>query len=319
MATGPVYRTVGTRSQSAGAITLTPALPTVDTDAGGILVCIVTSKNNATHSTATGGWTKQGQMNSGASFTVSLFTAPQGSAAPVITWAGSVACSAIVSYYTSPDGPVEYSSFTSATGTTTTHGSLGFNTSRDTALVLLVDASAANTGLTTPSGWTAAFAAGSGTDAGNTSIKTQAFPTSGTATGSTSSTGANAAYVMFQIELRNTIATNQIQVSKVEASAWYEPKTGLAASKIEVGVWYEPKSGLATSKIEVSAWYEPTTGMVVGKLDNAVWLDLIQNLFEVSKIEVEAWIDPNAIFVAKLDVYGWLDVVNTNRRMIMIR
>jgi hypothetical protein len=72
---GPIHRSVGTRVQSASAATLTPGLPTVDSSASGLLLCVVTSKNNATHSTVTAGWTKFTQVNSGASFTVSLFVA----------------------------------------------------------------------------------------------------------------------------------------------------------------------------------------------------------------------------------------------------
>ena len=300
----PVIRTVGTRAQSASAATLTPGLPAVDAAANGLLLCVVTSKNNATHSTVTAGWTKLTQVNSGASFTASIFVAAQGVAAPVITWAGAVACSAIIMYYSSPDGPIDLTiaASSSSAGTTTPHTSSAIVTTRANVLAVYIDAVATNTGLTAPSGWFSNFTSGSATDAGHTSFGSKTVPVAGTNTGATSSTGGAAAYVMFQLELRVTVGTDSIEVSKEDAAAWYEPRAGQSISKAEVGAWYEPREGLTTSKTDVYAW-----------------LDRIRDIAELSSLEVTAWLDFNGIFVSTLETSAWLDAQRSGRRMILIR
>lgn len=241
---GPAFVAVGTRSQSAGAATLTPAKPTVLGQAGALLA-VVTTKNNETHSTATGGWTKLAQINSGASFTASLWIAAEGASAPVFTWASSVACSARVSYYAAPDGPVEGGAIGGSTnnnGSTSTHSTAAFNTTKNNALVVYVDVAAANTGLGTPAGWAEDSDAGSATDAGRTTFGSKAVATSGTSSGAISVTGAAADWVQWQVELYLADGADA-QFSKVEVAGWLEPPAGFAASKLEIGAWLEPGSG----------------------------------------------------------------------------
>lgn len=235
---GPVYRASGTRVQSASAATLTPGLPTVDGQKG-LLVCVVFSKNNATHSTSTIGWTKLGQQNSGASFTASIFTAPEGSAAPVITWTGAAACSARISYYSDPANTVDTTPGASSVsnGTTSTHTSTAINTTRANSLVIYVDVASANTAIATPSGWTEDADTGSATDAGRTAFGNKPVAGSGSSSGAISVTGAAAAWVQWQIEIMGGVATAGLQASKLEVGAWVEPAAGLAVSKLEVGIW----------------------------------------------------------------------------------
>jgi len=248
----------GARVQSAGAATLTPTKPTV-LGQSGVLVCVVASKNNAVHSTATGGWTKISQTDSGASFTMSVFIAAEGAANPVITWAGSVACSARICYYAAPKGTSETTVIGGSTvnaGLTSTHSTASFNTTRDQSLVVYIDCAAANTGLATPAGWTEDSDAGSATDAGVTTFGSKAVAISGSASGAISVTGANAAWAQTQIELMQVAPAAGLQSSKVEVGGFLEPSAGLATSQAEVGAMLEPFAGLSASQLEIGAWLD---------------------------------------------------------------
>lgn len=210
--TTPSYLNVGTRSQSAGATSLSPALPASRTN-GNILFARVHSKNNATHSISGTGWAPipgLAQTNSGASFTVSWwYRIVDGTeAAPTISWTGSVACAAQIVQYlrddfenSSPFGFVG----TPSTGTTSTHTSTGQNTTRNNSRVLYFDDCAANTAIATPSGWTERYDAGSATGASRTAGGDKSVATSGTASGNISVVGGAAAWVQVQIELREPV------------------------------------------------------------------------------------------------------------------
>ena len=248
---------VGTRAQSASAASLAPVKPAVN-GLNGILLAVVSSKNNATHSTATAGWGQVGtQQNSGASFTSSLWIAAEGAGAPTFTWTGAVACQAQIAYYADPNNPLDPTpgSTTVGSGLTATHTSASLNTTRDLSLVVYVDVAAANTALALPVGWTENVDAGSATDVGRTVFGSKAVNTSGSASGAISVTGANAAWVQRQIELKITAAPG-LEQSKIETIAWLDPNEGLSSSKIEAVAWLESLT-LQFSKIEVVAWVEP--------------------------------------------------------------
>jgi hypothetical protein len=263
---GPAFQAVGTRVQSAGATTLSPAKPTV-LGQNGVLLAVVTSKNNATHSTATSGWSKIGQINSGASFTASLWIAAESAAAIVPTWTGSVACSAQISYYASSDGVTSATigGSSSNSGSTATHSTASFNSTANNSLVVYVDASAANTALATPSGWSERSDSGSATDAGDTVFGDKAIASSGSASGAISVTGANAAWVQWQIELVNAAATAGFQVSKAELDAWLDPLDGFNVAKAELGAWLDAKDGFNVAKADLHAWLDPAQQVAVGE------------------------------------------------------
>lgn len=238
---GAKFFAVGTRSQSSGNTQRAPSLPSGVASGRGILLCAVHSKNNATHSTATSGWTKIGQWNSGASFTVSLFIATGGAGAPTITWSGSVACGAQIAYYEDAmnvlDPALGQTSFNNGSGNP--HTTTGFNTTRADSLVVYFDVAAANTALGAPSGWTEDNDAGSATDAGRHVWGSKKVPNAGDASGNISVTGATGAWVQGQVEIMR------------------EAYTGLMSDKMEVGAWLEPPIGLSVSKFEVGAWLTP--------------------------------------------------------------
>lgn len=254
---GPLFVAVGTRATSASAATLTPAKPTV-LGQNGLLVCVVDSKNNATHLTATTGWTKLGStINSGAGLCASVFTAPEGSAAPVITWTGAAACAAQISYYADPANTLDATPGASGsnTGATATHSTSAIVTTRVNSLVVYVDVAAANTALATPSGWTAEVDTGSATDAGRTSFGDKSLAASSSTSGAISVTGANAAWVQWQIELRGS-APGPLDISKAEAGVWaVPPHDQLSVAKAEAGVWLVPNDNQNRySKLEAGLW-----------------------------------------------------------------
>lgn len=201
----------GAASQSAGATTLTPAKPTVD-GSNGRLLAVLCSKNNATHSSTTNGWSKLDQVNPGASFTVSLWEAAEGASSPVITWTGSVACLAAVWYFADASAPMTALKVGSAanTGTSNPHTSSSYNSDANNVLAIDVDAGAAATALTLPSGWGSANNKTGATAAAAISVCTKAIATSGTATGSTSTNGASAAWAQWQLEAEYLATTGSL-------------------------------------------------------------------------------------------------------------
>jgi hypothetical protein len=275
---GPAYIRAGARSQAASGTSRSPAKPTVDSQ-NGILIAIVTSKNNATHSTATAGWTRIGaQVNSGANFTASIWIAAESAAAPTFTWTGSVANSAQISYYTDPAGVTSTTvgATTNNNGTTSTHSTVSINTTVNKALVVYIDVAAANTAIAQPSGWTERADAGSGTDAGRTAWGDKEVATSGSASGAISVTGANAAWVQWQIELYGVAgAANTAQWSKADVHALLDPPTGAALSKVDVHAWLDDIPDVAEwSKVDVHGWLEPPLGSDFSKVDVHAWLDM---------------------------------------------
>lgn len=272
---GPVFRAIGARSQSAGAASIAPAKPTVD-GVVGLLLCVVTSKNNGVHATATPGWSLLNQTNNGASFTASLWVAAETAAAPTFTWTGSVACSAHIAYYTDPANTMNIGSSvigTAGTGLTATHSSTAIVTDVNDALAVYVDVAATNTSLTTPSGWTSSSDTGSATDAGRTSFGSKAVATSGTSSGAISTTGANAAWVQWQLELKGSAPASAFQVSKVETAGWIEPPDGFDTSKLETAAWYDAAAGFGASKLETAAWLDSQVGFIISKMESGAWLD----------------------------------------------
>lgn len=290
---GPAFRVAGARAQSAGATSIAPAKPAVDGQ-NGILLCVVTSKNNAAHSTGTSGWSQIGaQINSGANFTASLWIAAESAGAPTFTWTGSVACSGQICYYSDPANVVSTSIGASASnsGATATHSSAAFTSTQNNSLAVYVDVAAAATALTNPSGWSADSDTGSATDAGETSFGSKAIAASGSSSGAISVTGANAAWVEWQIELLGQTPTAGFQISRGDLGSWLTPPlAGFAATKAELGGWLiPPLAGFSGSKEELGAWLIAPNNFWVSKEEMAAWFFPPAG-FSGSKFEVGAWL-----------------------------
>lgn len=197
------YVNAGTRVSSAGATSAVPALP-ASLVTGNILLAICGTKNNATHTTATSGWNKIDQRNSGTGWTVSLFwrKVDGTQTAPTITWTGSVANFAIQYQFngTDPNNPI--GAFLGNNGTTSPHTNAGITGTRANSQVIYIGGAAANTAYGATTGWTEREDTGSNTGATRQVVgERNTRINSGDASGSTSSTGAAAAWVMYQVEL----------------------------------------------------------------------------------------------------------------------
>jgi hypothetical protein len=232
----PSYVNAGTRANSSGATSLTPALPASRTT-GNLLIAIVGSKNNFTHTSSSAGWTKYDQRNSGTGWTVSLwvYRRTQGGvdgseAAPAIAvGSSSVACFAQIIQFAGPFDPTDMlgGAVNVNTGTTSTHTCNGIVTTADNSLVIYIDAAAANTALATPTGWTEELSNGSNTEATWNANGSKAIASRGTSSDNISVIGASAAWVMWQIELRSQVAwvTSKFETDASQSSYTFPSRT----------------------------------------------------------------------------------------------
>jgi len=207
----PKWSQVGTLSTATGQTSRAPALPSA-AQRGDTLIATCASENNDTHSCATTGWSKLGQTNSGAGWTVSHWVAiydpdnahSGATAGPTITWANSNDASAQVAAYRDGKGSGTVAAYlgTVGAGTTSTHTATGGNTTANNVLAAYGDHATANTALGAPGGsWTERVDAGSATGPCRIVFGDQEIATSGTGSGNLSMTGANAAWVQQQFEI----------------------------------------------------------------------------------------------------------------------
>lgn len=252
------YFSASARAAAAAVTTITPGLPSGQSR--GVVYAVVSSANNAVHATATTGWTKKGQWNSGANFTVSLFYADRSAVAagPTVTWAGAANASGQCTGWDDPLNPLiaDPGTVVSNTGTGTNHSSASFNATAPDSLAIYFDLCAVNTALATPAGWTEHADAGSATDAARTVFGSRSLTNTGDASGAIAVVGGNAAWVQLQVELRTLAATGQ-QTAKAEAGAWTAPTDGLMTAKAEAGAWTAPTDGLTAAKVEAGVWLRP--------------------------------------------------------------
>ena len=200
----PTYVASGALSTASAQTSRTPAAPSGRaTDDIEIVTCA--SENNATHSYSGTGWTKGGQTNSGAGWTVSWgWRRYDGSNVdPVISWTGSADASARRHAYRGckNSGTPVVTIGTVGTGTGSTHTSTGGNTTALNSLAVYFDHALANTAIAQPTGWTEDVDSGSATGPCRTAVGHKDMSTSGGATGNISVSGAAAAWVQQQLEL----------------------------------------------------------------------------------------------------------------------
>jgi hypothetical protein len=254
------YVASGARQSNAGTTTLTPALPTLAGRTGGVLVAMATANSNGALATATPGWRLVVQRNSGAGFTGAIFAAAVGSAAPVIT--GTTMTSAQTVYFEHPTQPVDLANVgvvNGSDGLTGTHTSTGYNTTSAGSLASYFDLAAANTALGAPSGWDEHLDGGSATGASRNVFGSKIMTTAGGATGNISVTGANAAWVQFQIEFLLIPPPTGLTVGSLEATAWQAQGDGLAVGSLEIVPWIRNVSGLEVGILEVVTWLRTIT------------------------------------------------------------
>jgi hypothetical protein len=238
------YGAAGTYAASAGATSRNPALPTGVT-AQSELWASVGSKNNATHSSSTTNWTKVDQRNSGASWTVSLwrYTGSDATAASsvTVTWTGSVASYGQSWRMQGRTGSNAIGTPSFNTGTTATHSTTAVTTTTPGSRVMYVDGAAANTAIAQPTSWTENLDNGSGTGATRLAVGGRDFTSSGSSSGNISVTGANAAWVQWQVELPAPqpaflmSASSNITASGENTTAQLTAPSGKSTSDFDAG------------------------------------------------------------------------------------
>jgi len=233
------YGAAGTYAASSGATSRNPALPTGVTSQSELWAA-VGSKNNATHSSSTSGWTKVAQQNSGASWTVSLwrYTGADATSASsiTVTWTGSVASFGQSWREQGRRGTDPLGTPSVNSGTTSTHSTTGVTTTSSGSRVMYVDSAAANTVLATPGSWTEDLDNGSATGTTHLTVGGRDLGSSGSSSGNISVTGAAAAWVQWQIELPapqpafTMTASSNITASGENTTAQLTPPSGNTAS-----------------------------------------------------------------------------------------
>jgi hypothetical protein len=237
------YGSVGTYLGTAGVTSRNPELPTGITDQSELWASIG-SKNNATHSSSTPGWTKVAQQNSGASWTVSLwrYTGADATAAATInvTWTGSVNAFGQSWRVQGRSGSDPIGATSVNTGTAATHSTTGITTTVQGSRVMYVDASAANTAIAAPASWTENVDNG-GTGATRLAVGGRDLSSAGSSSGNISVAGAVAAWVQWQIELPPQqpafmmAASSNITASGDNTSAQLNAPTGKTTANFTVG------------------------------------------------------------------------------------
>ena len=215
----PEFISSGALSVATAQTSRTPAAP-ANRQMGDLEVATCSSENNATHSWSGTGWTKGGQQNSGASFTVSWgWRIYDGSNVdPTISWTGSADASARRHAFrdAQASGTPVVTHGTVGTGTGATHTSTGANTTEADVLAIYLDTCNANTAMAAETSWTERTDSGSATGPIRTYLADREFATSGTATGNISETGGAAAWVQQQYQIFNSLAGDQTQREEVE-------------------------------------------------------------------------------------------------------
>lgn len=238
------YGAVGTYAPSGGATSRNPTLPAGVTTQSELWAA-VGSKNNATHSSVTSGWTKVAQQNSGASWTVSLwrYTGADATAAAAVnvTWTGSVASFGQSWRMQGRTGTDPLGTPTVSSGTTSTHTSTAVTTTSPGSRVMYIDAAAANTALAQPTSWTENLDNGNATGATRLTVGGRDFGSSGSSSGAISVTGAAAAWVQWQVELPAPqpaillSASANIAASGANTTAQLTPPSGKSTSDFVTG------------------------------------------------------------------------------------
>lgn len=214
----PTFNSAGAAGLTASGTSVAPFLPTRST--GDKLICMTVSKNNDTHSYASG-WNIVGQWNSGASHTMSIAecTVNGSEVAAAPSWSSAAAARSIIFSLTGADSEVVGASLVlnHNAGTTSPHSASAITTTRADSLAIVLDGCSTNTALSTPSGWSMNSRTGDAVSNIATGFGTKSVATSGSSSGSISVSGGGAAWVMVILELRSP-ATAGVVSSQLERS-----------------------------------------------------------------------------------------------------
>lgn len=277
------YVNVGALAQSASATSLAvnkataPPIPNLAA-ARTILVAAVFVKNNDTITTATSGWFKVSQTNSGASFTCAVFIALGNAANPTFTWTNSAACAGSIATFDGAVNPLLATAIggsSTNSGTANPHTTTSFNTVRAVSQVVYVDMCAANTALAAPSGWTEHTDIPVATAVGRIVFGSKAVPNAGSASGAISVNGGAAAWVQTQIELMMEEPATGHQNTETALETVYSFGAGLANLETEIAVVYAPVAdpGFAVADTEIAVVYSNAPPVVVSSRRRPLYLN----------------------------------------------
>jgi hypothetical protein len=281
----------GARLSNAGASSLTPALPTISNLDGGLLIAMAAAKSAANITTATSGWTRRGYVSRGSSWSAAFFTAPVGSAAPVITGTTLVLAQTVcVGPATAVLAAAPVGTISTSNGNTSPHTTTGFNTTGNNALACYIGMAAANTAFTEPSGWTEELDVGSATGASRNVFGMKRMGASGSATGNISINGAAADWIQWQFEIL-TEESPGMAVPFLETTPWLDGGDGAATPLVEVVPWLDGGDGAATPLVEVVPWLRNSSGVEIPIVEIVPWPGG-GNGVAAPLVEVVTWLKP---------------------------
>lgn len=213
----PAYQGSGTRANSSGSTSVTPAITTTSITPGDLIFLVCGSKNNDTHSSSSADWEKIDQRNSGTNWTVSLWVYKVKSGvtppATTISWATSSANFAQTwslereDYESTLSALSAIGTVSANTGTGSPHTVTGFTSAADNSLAMYVGASPANTAYGTSTNYTERLDNGSATGTTRNVAGTRNLDAAGSSSGNVSITSTTANWVLWLIEVKEAVFT----------------------------------------------------------------------------------------------------------------
>ena len=272
VASGPIFVQSGTRVNGTAVTTITGSLPTL-ANSHGLLIARLALNSNAVVSTATSGWTKLFQDNSGVGLTQGIWIAPGNSAAPVFTWTGAGNTSVEIDFYDDPANPVETAvvgvNSTVGSGTSAAIASATNNSTRDSSVFVTITSMTTNTTLTASSGWAQ-------NDLSNVSpftleTSSKQITTSGSASGTTAQTaGTSTTWVQRQIELLLQVLPSGFYSTEIEVAPLMQIASGLEAAEVEVAPLMQIALGFEAAEVEVAPLMQIALGFEAAEVEIAV-------------------------------------------------
>lgn len=247
---------------SATTITATGFSLSLAPHTGGFQFAVCAIRSNAVISTATAGWTKISQTNSGATLTVALFVASTTAANPVFTWTGAVGCYCIGAAWDSPDLGLITNAIavlSTNTGNTSPHTANSITAAVNGGLCFAFAISENETAVygATPAGWTERWDSGSNATTDIRSVMATRNATTVGATGNVAWTQSAVGWVAFQIEIGASNPPGpQLDAASLEFAAAYG-STDNSVREYEIAALLNTGAGLTATEYEIALLLNP--------------------------------------------------------------
>lgn len=224
----------------------------------GLRFYIVAVKNNDAISTATAGWTKIIQTNSGAGFTAALFTAELTAGTPTFTWTNAANAYAYGGFFDSVDMDIivnAASAISSNTGAASPVTATGVTAAVEGGMTMAIAAASDETTVfgPTPAGWTERWDQGSGATNDIRFVMATRNATTVGATGAVSWTKDAVPWVAFQMEFAVVNPPGpRLDVAELEiATPLGSP--GNSVREVEIAALLNTGAGNAVLELEICA------------------------------------------------------------------